>query len=557
MSDTAKLHLLEHRLLFQRRLDEFLESAGRRRVSLATGLGETLPLLLQELDADMVWIETWDESLEQRTFTAGLTAPDEELTARARELVASGKSRTAVESGLVACRLDVAGEHFGTLAARCLEDPPRDAHRQELLQIAAEVFDNYLAAIRDAREKQRLLRAIHESLSQPVVHTGVRDAVRLILDTVEFDLLIVIYHIENDYRNTCHYLVFRGKELEFSNRDTVAEKLDRALHDAGLVHAPTGALLITNAEVEHRRVLGQASDLEDEDPSEELLSSLGYHECLETMLITGMHESRTVGKLVVGSRRPLSTYERDVFDLFSDVLQKRITDFSSVGKLLHRTFSTPVVLRLLDDPSPTRFLTPRAEEISILFADVVSFTRISEQVVKDPVLVGKFIEEWSRGATQALWEHGGVFDKLVGDCAIGLFGPPLFESSQQDRAVACARAAVAIIRFTHRLLEESENCERIRAAGEKLTVAIGINDCPASVGQFGLNQDYTAFSPGMNNTARLQSLAGADEVFVMAPMKALLEKADVGFRFGERCEGAVKNVAEPLVYYPLVLDSVK
>ena len=40
-------------------------------------------------------------------------------------------------------------------------------------------------------------------------------------------------------------------------------------------------------------------------------------------------------------------------------------------------------------------------------------------------------------------------------------------------------------------------------------------------------------------------------------MKALLEKADVGFRFGERCEGAVKNVAEPLVYYPLVLDSVK
>jgi len=76
------------------------------------------------------------------------------------------------------------------------------------------------------------------------------------------------------------------------------------------------------------------------------------------------------------------------------------------------------------------------------------------------------------------------------------------------------------------------------------------------VGMFGLNQDFTAFSPGMNNTARLQSLAVRDEVLVMEPMKRLVEEACAGVRFGERREGRVKNVKEPLVYYPLDVSSV-
>ena len=553
---------LKQRLLFQRRLDEFLEAAGSRRLSLEAGLDETLPLLLRELEAGVVWLDTLDESLRQRTFGIDADGPIEverETVAWATELVEPGNPRVAHRAGLLVVRLDVAGEHFGTLAALYAEeDEAADEQRGELILVAAEVLDNYLAAIRDSREKQLLLRRIHEVLRHPVVHVGVNDAVRLILDTVSFDLLIVLYHIEDDYQGTLHYLVFRGTELEFNHRDRVADELNRILHEQGLVQAPGGDVLITNAEVEHRRVVGEDPDVlrDGDSTAEALMSSLGYRECLETLLISGLDEGQSVGKLVVGSRRPLSTYERDVFDLFSDVLQKRIVDFSKVGKLLHRTFPTPVVLRLLDDPQPMKLLEPRSAEISILFADVAGFTRLSEQVLEDPTKVGAFMEAWSRGATKVLWKHGGVFDKLVGDCIIGLFGPPFYEISASERVVACARAAAEICAFTNAMLHDSASTELIRAAGEPLGVAVGLNDAQASVGLFGLDRNFTAFAPGMNNAARLQSLAVRDEVLIMEPMKELVEAAGLGVRFGERRQAEVKNVAQPLVFYPLDLSSL-
>lgn len=551
---------LRQRLLFQRRLDEFLESAGSRRTSLEAGLHETLPLMLKELEAGVVWLDTLDEGLRPRTFATDADGPveiDRSTVEKAAAWVALGEPRVAHDSGLLVCRLDVAGEHFGTLAALYASDEAAaDTHRAELILVAAEVIDNYLAAIRDSREKQQLLRSIHGVLGHPVVHVGVRDAVRLILDTVRFDLLIVLYHIEDDYLGTLHYLVFRGTELEFSSREHVAEALDKLLREQGLVQAPGGQALIHNAEVEHRRVVGEETELEDETTAESLMASLGYRECLETLLISGMEEGQSVGKLVVGSRRPLSTYERDVFDLFSDVLQKRIVDFSKVGKLLRRTFPTPVVLRLLHDPQPMKMLEPRAADISILFADVAGFTRLSEQVLEDPAKIGAFIDEWSRGATRVLWKHGGVFDKLVGDCIIGLFGPPFYELDPAERALACVRAAAEICAFTNAMLDEADSTQEIKAAGERLGVAVGLNDAPASVGLFGLDRSFTAFAPGMNNAARLQSLAVCDEVLVMEPMKLLIESAGAGVRFGARRQAGVKNVAEPLVFYPLDLGSL-
>ncbi len=561
----AEIEDLRQRLLFQARLDEFLESAGQRRLSLAAALAEALPLLLEATAGEAVWVETLDEELEPRVFGFTGEGPHEvaaSLAKRAQALVAEGP-RGAQEEGpegvLLARRLDVAGESFGTLAL--LTSPgagPGAAEQAELLHVAAEVLDNYLAAVRQAREKQRLLRAIHQALRHPIVHQGVIEAVTHIDQAVSFDLLIVIYHLEEDYEGSLHYLVFRGDELEFSSRERVAQELDRVLRSQGAVAAPGGAsLLVTGAEVEHRRVVGEeVGDVAGEVQSEELLQSLGYQECLETVLISGVHAQSVVGKLVVGSRRPLTTYEHDVFDLFADVLQKRIVDFSRAGRVLHRTFPLPVVVRLLDEEDPRLRLAPRTAEISILYADVASFTRLSEQILGDPAAVGDLIETWSREVVRLLWQRGGVFDKLVGDCVIGLFGPPYYEQESAALALSCARAAADIVRFTRDVLPTLPAAAPIVAAGEPLGVAIGINHCSASVGRFGPNKDFTAFSPGMNNTARLQSVAVRDEVLVLEPMRALVEQACPTARFGPRRTERVKNVAEPLPFFALDVDSV-
>ncbi|RMG17562.1 MAG: adenylate/guanylate cyclase domain-containing protein [Planctomycetota bacterium] len=557
MDERAELLRLRELLLFQERLDEFLESAGSRRLSLEAALGEVLPLIARQLGAEQVWLETYDEALRMRSFAVGADgqpcATEIPLPERARSLV-SGR-RLAAGGDLVACTLDVAGEAFGVVAARVPEPGKRE---RQLLRAAAELLDNYLAAIRDARVKQRLLRAIHRDLSHPVLHEGVSAAVGRIMDTVRFDLLLVIYHFEDDLHDTLHYLVFRGPELEFDSRTTVAEALDSVLRRQGLREVPGAEELLRGAETEHRRVCGEdLPNLATGGGSEELLELLGYRECLETVLIAGLDARHPVGKLVVGSRRPLSTYERDVFELFSDALQKRVVDFNKAGKLLRRTFSAPVVLRLLEDPERESRLAPRAEnDVSILYADLAGFTRLSERILRDPARVACFVEAWARGAIEALWREGGCFDKLVGDCVIGLFGPPFYDRSPTERALACVRAAVAISEFTNAMVESSQEAADLRAANEVLGVAVGLNHCPASVGRFGLDQDFTAFAPGMNNAARLQSLAARDEILVMEPMKRLLEAAEPRLRFGALREAKVKNVAEPLRFYALERDSV-
>ena len=448
MSPRRELHDLRKRLAFQAGLDALLESASQRQLSLDATLGECLPVLKGALGAREAWLETLDEDLEPRLFGAD-EASVAGLVARARELV-TGREDVG-EGTLFARRLDVAGESYGTIAALCDADEEEAAEREALLHVAAEQLDNFLAAVRQARIKQRLLRNIHKALRQPIIQDGIRQAVDAIDDSVRFDLLIVLFHMEEDYLHTLNYLVFRGPELEFDSQAKVAAELDRVLLGRGQRTAPNATLIVTNAEVEHRKVVGESvQDLATEQETELLLRNLGYHECLETVLISGIQAGHVVGKLVVGSKRPLSTFERDVFDLFADVVQKRIVDYNRAGKLLQRTFATPVVLRLLEEEDPMARLAPRAAEISILYADIVSFTRLSEQILGDPVQVGALIEAWSRGVTRILWKHGGVFDKLVGDCVIGLFGPPYYEVSASERATAiCVIAASARVTPRH------------------------------------------------------------------------------------------------------------
>ena len=548
----SEVELLRARLDLQTRLDERLEAAEQQRSSLDQALAWVLPLIAEACALDTVWVEVLDEQLQLRAFGLDGAAPAAELLAAGRAL-ARGRASGA-EQALCAQVLDVAGEDLGTLGGLAAPGGglSRDA-RAGLLHVAAEVLDNFVVARQRDRQKQRLIRQIHAALRHPVLSAGVRAAVAEVDQTVHFDLLIVLYHLEEDYQDSLHYLVFRGKELEFASRRRVSSELDTLLARHGGRH-PGGEVLIRDAELEHRRVVGE--ELKVEDESEELLRRLGYEDFLETLLISGVNAERPVGKLVVGAKRPLTTYERDVFDLLADVLQKRVVDYNRAGSDLHRTFPLPTVLRLLELEDYRSLLAPRACEVSILYADLSGFTRLSEQILKDPSEVGALIEAFSREAVRLMWKHGGVFDKLVGDCVIGLFGPPFAEQDAPARALACARAAAEISRFARERLAEHPATAKVVAAGEPLGVAIGINDCPASVGLFGPNHDFTAFSPGMNNTARLQSVAVRDEVLVLAPMRALIAEACPAARFGALRHEKVKNVAEPLAFYALDAASV-
>jgi adenylate cyclase len=89
-----------------------------------------------------------------------------------------------------------------------------------------------------------------------------------------------------------------------------------------------------------------------------------------------------------------------------------------------------------------------------------------------------------------------------------------------------------------------------------LGVAIGVNLAHTFCGLFGPNKQYTGFSTGMNQTARLQSLGTFRETLVMESIRKALEKsADPvlsTLSYGPLTETPVKNVAHPLRHFRLI-----
>src|SRR5262249_19633639 len=155
-----------------------------------------------------------------------------------------------------------------------------------------------------------------------------------------------------------------------------------------------------------------------------------------------------------------------------------------------------------------------------------------------PAAVAELVEIWSREAVNLIWKHGGVFDKMVGDCVIGLFGPPFYDVAAPERLAAAIRCAIEIRAMTTDLPNRPE-FRHLQEAG--LGVATGVNLAPLFGGQFGPNDNFTGFSSGMNNTARLQGCAGRDEILVMEEAIAKLD-SKAGFTFGEERNAKVKNV---------------
>jgi class 3 adenylate cyclase len=266
-------------------------------------------------------------------------------------------------------------------------------------------------------------------------------------------------------------------------------------------------------------------------------------------MISGVRDERVVGRLIVtNARGDFSTHDRDLLERFADYLRQRIVDFNREWKHLSLCFPPALVERLLHcEDYRRRYLKPRERDVAILYADISGFTRLSEQVLQQPALIGRLIDTWSAQAVDIIWQTGGVFDKMVGDCVIGLWGPPFFEGEAQSVCRQAAEAAKRIRDFTQSLNEDARLPE-LRGLEPPLGVASGLNYCPLLVGTFGPNEAYTGFSSGMNNTSRLQGVAQRDEILCMEDfVSGYGDEA----AFGEQRSARVKNVAEPLRYRPL------
>ena len=516
----------------QRRVDDLLEESLRSRETLAQSFRRLFPPVLQLLGARAIVVNTRNEELQEQTFHAGdwggqfpgvlLSAPH-------------GVRRHGADT-LYTQTLDVVGTTVGALGVLFpgAPDAPEAAARlARAVDTVAEQLDTVLCLVHTASEKHQLILECNHHLANPVFEAGMDQAVLALSQRVNLPGFMLLYR-DAVQPLLLHYRSYRHGHLEHESGERPSPVLERAI-------AAHGTELISHREA-----------------SSGLRELLGGVRASEAVLISGAASSYDpLGKLVVWSDEGFSAYTLDLIRVLASTLSQRLLDYNRERIHLSQFFSAAVIDRLLQDPAYAQALRAQDQEVGILFADINGFTRMCEQGFESPKAIGRFVDEWSARAVDCIWAHGGVFDKMVGDCVIGLFGPPFFRDSRVQRAEAAVRAAQDIAAYTRSLSAREEVariCAHVGLPG--LGVAIGVNLAHANCGLYGPNQQYTAFSSGMNQTARLQSLGGFRETLVMASAReALRESQDPALRslaFGPLTETPVKNVAQPLRHYRLL-----
>lgn len=525
MSDELSIELENHR---QRErmsvlVDERLERALRDREPLEPTLDDLLPSVAALLDARYLEVRTFDETLAERKFVLG-GAPDGALLRRVNEAEAS--SSLVANAEMIVLPIDVAGDDFGrvvVLPAGRWESPD---HIASLVNTFAETLDNHLAAIALSRTKYLVTKRLTDALREPVLDTGLDRAIEVIRAEVTFDAMLIAFRHEDDHRGaSMRYRMLRADGGSLDSRGPGSPGEIAAIREEALAFL--------------------------DGTSRALLDRLGIEKHREEVLIHGVKDQRIVGRVVVTTQRgEFHTYDRELLDRFADALRQRIVDYNREWKVLSQSFPLAVVDRLLaHEDYVARFLRPVVKDVAILYADISGFSRVSEQVLVDPRRVGALIDLWGEKVCELIWAEGGVFDKMVGDCVIAFFGPPLHEMSPKESCERAIRAAKAIRDFT-RTLNDGVALPELKGVNPPVGVATGVNFAPLCVGVFGPDEDYTGFSSGMNNTARLQGVATRDEILCMDTVVSLVGDS---FRFDEEKGAKVKNVAEPLKYR-LLLD---
>ena len=183
---------------------------------------------------------------------------------------------------------------------------------------------------------------------------------------------------------------------------------------------------------------------------------------------------------------------------------------------------------------------PEKKDVTVLFADIVSFTELAEQLAPDTLvrILNGYFERMSRMIT----EHRGHVSKFIGDGILALFGALEGNPWQVNDAVQAALAMRAELEHYNHELE---------AAGlPRLRFGIGIHCGAAIAGVVGSHElvEFTVIGNTVNLASRVEHLTRVHGVDILIT-RAVQERLAPHFRLRELPAVSVRGVSEPVVTY--------
>ena len=220
--------------------------------------------------------------------------------------------------------------------------------------------------------------------------------------------------------------------------------------------------------------------------------------------------------------------------------RQQIVEETRVRTDLTRFLDTNLVERIVSNESDLE-LGGERQPVTVMFADVVSFTPLTEK--HDPQLVVGVLNELFTFITEIIFKHGGTIDKFMGDCVMAVFGAPYPEEDDPIRAV---EAADEIMRWL-----EVGNARWIKDLGAELQLGIGINSGEAVVGNIGSKKrmEYTVIGNTVNVAARLEGLARPGQILLS---RTTMEQLEGEFECASLGEHQLAGLTEQIEVFTVV-----
>ncbi len=218
-------------------------------------------------------------------------------------------------------------------------------------------------------------------------------------------------------------------------------------------------------------------------------------------------------------------------------LNEQIKEEEMLRSRLERFHSPQVIEMIIKGGQETQdnLMEPQDLTATILFADIVGFTQLSEEI--QPRDVNLMLNKYFSRMTDIIFKHEGTLDKYIGDGLMAVFGAPIEKEDDAHRAVMAA-------------LEMKAEIELLRddLGFKDFNIRIGLNTGRVVAGNIGSTKriDYTVIGDAVNIASRLESIAPQGHIYLGVKTYRLVKD-----RFSVKTVGPRKvkgKTAEIMVY---------
>jgi adenylate cyclase len=222
------------------------------------------------------------------------------------------------------------------------------------------------------------------------------------------------------------------------------------------------------------------------------------------------------------------------------VINARLLEEEKKRQNLSRLLSPNVVKQIVSQDLDVQ-LGGVSREVTVLFADIRGFTKMSESVKPQDLI--NLLNSYFEFMVEKIFQYDGTLDKFIGDEIMAIWGAPFAQDDHTHRAVK------AVIEMRKAL--ETFNISQQSAGLPTLQVGYGLNAGVVVAGYVGSTQtmSYTVLGDSVNVASRLCSNAKPGEILISS---SIYEREKDAFNFEHKEPILFKGKSTALPVYQVI-----